>query len=113
LILGILALFGFAVGVRPRSQDRPAGSPALLTSFSIMVLLATWVLVSEGWIPRLKAWGVDELDMIGVYAVLGLVSLAGSFVLFPTWGYVIGRALSRRRVQWARKTQSIDSLDGW
>jgi len=113
LSLGVLALFGFAVGVRPRGQDRPARWLALLSAFSVIVLLVMWVLVGEGWFRWLKAWGVNELDMIGVYAVLYLVSLAGSFVLFPAWGYVIGRTVSRRRVQGGRKAQSTASFDGW
>jgi hypothetical protein len=113
LILGVLALFGFAIGVRPRRQDRPARSLTLLITLSAIVLLATWVLVSERWFRRLKAWGVDELEMIGVYAVLDLVCLAGSLVLFPAWGYVIGRTVSRRQVQGTRKAESIASLDGW
>jgi hypothetical protein len=113
LILGVLAFFGFAVGVRPRRQDRPERSLTLLMTFSVIVLLAAWVLVSEGWFRRLKAWGVDELDMLGVHAVLGLACLAGSLVLFPAWGYVIGRTASRRRVQGNRKVESVASLDGW
>ena len=113
LIFPVLTLSGFAFGCQPRRQDRPARPLTLLTTCSVVDLLVAWVLVSEGWFRRIKAWGVDELDMIGVYAALSLVCLAGSLVLFPAWGYVIGRTVTRRRVQKARKVQSIASLDGW
>jgi hypothetical protein len=113
LILGVLGLFGFAVGLRPRRLDRPERSLTLLITLSAIVLLATWVLLSESWFRRLKAWGVDELDMIGVYAVLGSVCLAGILVLFPSWGYVIGRTVSTRRVRGNREIKSVASLDGW
>jgi hypothetical protein len=86
---------------------------ALLMVLSVIVLFAAWVLVSESWFRRLKQWGVDELDMIGVYAVLYLVSLAGSLVMVPAWGYAIGRTISKRRVQGAPKAKAVASLDGW
>jgi hypothetical protein len=69
--------------------------------------------MSESWFRRLKRWGVDELDMIGVYAVLSLVSLAGILVLVPAWGYVIGRTVNKRRVRGARKAHSTANLDDW
>ncbi len=112
LIFPVLTLSGFAFGCQPRRQDRPAPL-TLLTTGSVVVLLVAWVLVSEGWFRRLKAWGVDELDMLAIYAALSLLCFAGSLVLFPAWGYVIGRTVSRQRVQRTRKAQSLASLDGW
>jgi hypothetical protein len=113
LIVGIITLLGFAVGVRPRRQVQAVRFWAVLTTFSVLDVVATSVLVSEGWFRLLNSWGVDEIDMIGVYAIVALISLAGSLVLLPAWGYVIGRTVSGRRVQGARKARLKASLDGW
>ena len=113
LALGILALLGFAVGVRPQAHNRPVRRLAPLAAFSVIVLLAMWAVVSEGGIRWLRASGVDDLEMIGVQLVLSLVFVAGIFVLLPAWGYVIGRTVSRRRIKGRPKAHSKASLEGW
>ena len=65
LIVGIITLLGFAVGVRPRRQVRAVRFWAVLTTFSVLVAVATSVLMSEEWFRLLESWGVDEFDMIG------------------------------------------------
>ncbi len=111
--LVILALSGFAVGIRPRTQVPPVRSSAWLISFSVIVPLATLALVSKGCIPLLKPWGIDDFDLIALHLALGLTSVAGSVLLLTTWVYVIGRAVGRARVHPARKLQSSNVLDGW
>jgi hypothetical protein len=113
LTLGILALRGFAVGTQPRCQVRARRSLLFLTPFTAIVLLAMWLILSEGSPARLKAWGVDELDMIGVYGVLSLITFVGGLLLAPIWGYVVGQAVTRRRVMRTRKMRSTVTLDCW
>jgi hypothetical protein len=104
LTLGILAFCGFAVGMRPGRQARATRGVFLsLTSFTAMFLFVTWVLLSEGSPARLEAWGFDELDLIGVYVILGLTTLVGVFLLTPLWGYAIGRSVARRRAKRTHK----------
>jgi hypothetical protein len=104
--LGILAVCGFAVGVRPRRQFPAKRIFLFLTQFAEIVLLALWILLSEGSPARLKAWGINELDMIGVYVVLELIALVGVLLLAPIWGYVIGQSVtsrnSRQRASYSR-----------
>ncbi len=110
--LVILTLSGFTVGVRPRTHSHPTRSSAWLITSSVIVLLATWVLVSKGCIPLLKAWGMVDLDLIALHFVLGLVAVCGSALLLPTWGYVIGRTITRSRMRSGGKLQSTGVLDG-
>jgi hypothetical protein len=111
--LVILALCGYAVGVRPGVRVPPARPSVWLITFSVILFLATWALASDGWIPRLKAWGIDDLDMIGLHVVFALISVAGSVLLLPAWGYVIGRAVRTPRRPPAGKLQLTGASDGW
>jgi uncharacterized membrane protein len=95
LIFGIVAVLGFAIGVRPGRHGRLTGSIALLLVLSVIVCLAAWMLVSKDGSRRLRDCGADDDDMIVMHALLSVVCLVGSVVSIPAWGYFLGRTVRK------------------
>jgi hypothetical protein len=94
----IFALVGFAVGIRPRPRRQLQAKRAFifLSQPTVIVLLAMSILLNPSSPAQFKAWGVDELDLIGVYIVLALIALVGGLLVTPMWGFVVGRFVTRR-----------------
>lgn len=100
LALGLVAAFGFALGVRPGRPKRPTFSSVFLPSFfSGLVLLSAWVLLSESSAARLLSWGFDDYDLLVVYPALGLFSVVGGFLVAYSWSFAFGCAVTARRLR--------------